>query len=431
MKKYRIHLIGRILLLVLFCVGTGICIGYGIYWLLPILGIGVIWSVGLLLRFLSRTVGDVKRLISAIRFSELNISFKGFEDKGLYPELVPKMEKSIIQFNKKIHDVETEQNFYDILLNRIDAGLIVINESKNVEWINKAALDIFGKPQPKSLRDLNAVSPDLPLILDKLSPGETRTIKIQNDRKEYRLLVTAVLFNIRGQDQKLISFKNIQSALDENETEAWKKLIRVLTHEMMNSIAPIISLADTFSKPDDQQEKDMVYRAMQTIHRRSKGLVEFVDNYKKLTHIPQPNYASFEARELMSDVENLLTANGIKFSISFGADNIPFHADRGQLEQVLINLIKNAWEASSEKEVPEVEVNISKNEYQHPVITVSDNGYGIAEEQLDKIFIPFFSTKKDGSGIGLSICRQIVSAHGGTITVISEADKGTRFTVRL
>lgn len=200
---------------------------------------------------------------------------------------------------------------------------------------------------------------------------------------------------------------------------------------MMNSIAPIISLADTFSKPDDQQEKDMVYRAMQTIHRRSKGLVEFVDNYKKLTHIPQPKYASFEARELMSDVENLLTANGIKFSISFGADNIPFHADRGQLEQVLINLIKNAWEASSEKEVPEVEVNISKNEYQHPVITVSDNGYGIAEEQLDKIFIPFFSTKKDGSGIGLSICRQIVSAHGGTITVISEADKGTRFTVRL
>lgn len=432
MKKYRIRLIFRISLLILASTALGIAIGYGNFWLTGIFALLLICAIVHLFRFMFHTVKDMKRLINAIRFSEFNISFKGFEERGLHPELIPDMEEAIGRFNKKVQDIEIEQNFHDILLNRIDAGLIVLDDLKNVKWINKAALDILGKPQPQKLNDLRNVSEELPVVLDRLSPRETRTIRIHNDRKEYRLLVTTVLFNIKGKEQKLISFKNIQSALDENESEAWKKLIRVLTHEMMNSIAPIISLADTFSKPDAEQlENGMIYGAMQTIHRRSKGLVEFVNNYQKLTHIPAPNYSIFDAAELMNDITNLLTANGIKFTTSIRPEKVIFNADRGQLEQVLINLIKNAWEAAHEKEYPEVKVSIERNEYKHPVIIVSDNGYGISEEQLDKIFIPFFSTKKDGSGIGLSICRQIISAHGGSISVASEVDKGSRFTIRL
>ncbi|MDR1089968.1 MAG: ATP-binding protein [Prevotella sp.] len=430
MKKYKRSLVARILLLILLSLAIGLSFGCHIYWAVLPLIITAIWSARLLFGFFYRTVTDISRLINAIRFSEFNISFKGFEDKGLYPELVSEMEKAIIQFNKKVYDIQAEQNFYDILLNRIDAGLIVIDESKEVRWINKAALDILGKPQPRLLNDLQVVSAELPVILDKLNPSETRTIKIQNNKKEYRLLVTAVMFNIKGLSQKLITFKNIQSALDENESEAWKKLIKVLTHEMMNSIAPIISLADTFSKPDAQQGQDMVYGAMKTIHRRSKSLVEFVNNYKKLTHIPLPDYSLFEAGELINDITNLFVANGVKLTVS-GIEKITINADRGQIEQVLINLIKNACEASSGRENPDVKIGISKNEYQRPVIIVSDNGYGIPEEQLDKIFIPFFSTKKEGSGIGLSICRQIISAHGGAISVVSEVNKGTQVTVRL
>jgi len=384
------------------------------------------------LKFLKRTIKDMKRLISAIRFYEFNISFQGFESKGLYPDLALGIEDAIMKFNKKIHGMEAEQSFYDILLNRIDAGLIVVDENKRISWINKAALDILGKPQPHRLADLSATSPELPLLLDRLVPRETRTIKVQNGRKEYSLLVTAVILNIKGKEQKLISLKNIQTALDENESEAWKKLIRVLTHEMMNSIAPIISLSDTFSRPNAKHEDDdMIYGAMQTIHRRSKGLVEFVNNYKKVTHIPSPNYTSFKAKELMNDITNLLTANGIKFSNLMIPANIIFDADRTQIEQVMINLIKNAWESASERREPDVSVEITTNEYQKPVITISDNGYGIPDELLDKIFIPFFTTKKDGSGIGLSICRQIINAHGGTITVHSEPDKGSRFIIRL
>lgn len=432
MKKYNQSLLFRIALLIILSVAAGVAFSYQYYWLMAALIAVDGWVVFYLLKFLKRTIKDMKRLISAIRFYEFNISFRGFDKKGLYPDLVISMEDAVVRFNNKIHSIQAEQNFYDILLNRIDAGLLVVDENKKISWINKAALDTLGKPQPQTLNDLGAVSSGLPELLDKLAPRETRTIKIQNGKKEYSLLVTAIILNIQGKEQKLISLKNIQTALDENESEAWKKLIRVLTHEMMNSMAPIISLSETFSKPDMKLENDdMIYAAMQTIHRRSKGLVEFVSNYKKVTHIPSPNYTSFKAKELMNDITNLLTANGIKFSLNIIPVNISINADRNQIEQVMINLIKNAWEASSVREEPIVDVEISINEYQKPVIFISDNGYGIPDELLDKIFIPFFTTKKDGSGIGLSICRQIINAHGGTISVQPEGDMGSRFTIKL
>lgn len=432
MKKYNKGLIIRISLLIFCSIAIGITFSYGIYWLMTILLIAEIWVIYFLITFQTRTIKDMKRLIDAIRFYEFNISFNGFENKGLYPDLVLGFEDAIAEFNKRIHRIETEQNFHDILLNRIDSALIVIDDKKNISWINKAALDILGKPQPHKLSDLKTASDELPLLLDKLVPRENRTIKIQNGKKEYSLLASAVLLNIEGKEQKLISLKNIQTALDENENEAWKKLIRVLTHEMMNSMAPIISLSETFSKANNRiDDSDMIYGAMQTIHRRSKGLVEFVNNYKKITHIPSPNLTSFNASDLMNDISNLLTANGIKFLHKTEPSNIIFEADRTQLEQVLINLIKNAWEASSATDEPKVNVCVKQNQYQRPLITISDNGQGIPEELLDKIFIPFFTTKKEGSGIGLSICRQIINAHGGTITVTSEIDLGSTFTIQL
>lgn len=432
MKRYNKGLILRISILIIFSIATGVAFSYGCYWLMAIFVVANTCAVFYLFKFLKRTIKDMKRLISAIRFYEFNISFHGFDKKGLYPDLVMDMEDAISTFNNKIHSIQGEQNFYDILLNRIDAGLLVVDENKRISWINKVALDILGKPQPQTLDDLKIVSSGLPELLDNLTPRETRTIKIQNGKKEYSLLVTAGIMNIQGKEQKLISLKNIQTALDENESEAWKKLIRVLTHEIMNSMAPIISLSETFSKANRKlEDDDMIYAAMQTIHRRSRGLVEFVNNYKKVTHIPSPNYTSFKAKELMNDITSLLTANGIKFSLNIIPANIPINADRNQIEQVMINLIKNAWEASSIREVPKVDVEITVNEYQKPVITISDNGYGIPDELLDKIFIPFFTTKKDGSGIGLSVCRQIINAHGGTISVNSEANTGSQFIIKL
>ena len=224
------------------------------------------------------------------------------------------------------------------------------------------------------------------------------------------------------------------SVVAEAETEAWQKLIRVLTHEIMNSIAPVISLSETVAERatiNGMNERDyaIMVQAMQTIHRRSKGLLDFVENYRKLTRIPVPMQQLFPVSSLFDDLRGLYPAGAVSFSFSVRPVDLRIYADRAMIEQVLINLLKNAVEACQERPYPEVRVNAFRREGV-PVITVSDNGYGIVPEAMDKVFVPFFTTKQGGSGIGLSVCRQIMNRHGGSISVISEEEKGTTFTLQ-
>lgn len=430
MKQYHSKLSFRILWVVLSATAMGFILFFKLYWLSFLCFIFTCWFIYRLFLFQSRTIKDMNRLVEAIRFSEFNISFQHFVEEGLAPELIPKMEKSIDSFNRRLREMVSEQSFYEILLNRIDFGILILDKYKRVSWINKAALDIFGKPQPHFLTDLKSVSPDLPDILDSLYSKETKIIRIEREKKIHQLAVTAILFFIEDKELKLISLKNIQSVLEESESDAWKKLIRVLTHEIMNSLTPIISLSETFSEPTDEN-RELLNRAMQTIHRRSKGLVDFVNNYKKLTHIPQPFITQFSASEWIEDISRLLKADGFMFDYSVQPENIPIAADRSLMEQVLINLIKNACESVSSGKPVSVRVTVSKNEYQRPLIRVSDNGEGILPDVMDQIFVPFFTTKINGSGIGLSICRQIINLHGGTISVQSDPDKGSCFTIVL
>ena len=219
----------------------------------------------------------------------------------------------------------------------------------------------------------------------------------------------------RAMNEALSAFRTrlYNVVVAEAETEAWQKLIRVLTHEIMNSIAPI----------------SIMLQAMQTIHRRSKGLLDFVENYRKLTRIPVPMQQLFPVSSLFDDLRGLYPAGAVSFSFSVRPVDLRIYADRAMIEQVLINLLKNAVEACQERSYPEVRVNAFRREGV-PVITVSDNGYGIVPEAMDKVFVPFFTTKQGGSGIGLSVCRQIMNRHGGSISVISEEEKGTTFTLQ-
>ena len=202
----------------------------------------------------------------------------------------------------------------------------------------------------------------------------------------------------------------------------------------MNSIAPIISLSETVTEratSNGLNERDygIMLQAMQTIHRRSKGLLDFVENYRKLTRIPAPLQQLFPVSSLFDDLRGLYPAGAVSFSFSVRPVDLRIYADRAMIEQVLINLLKNAAEACQERLYPEVRVNAFRREGV-PVITVSDNGYGSVPEAMDKVFVPFFTTKQGGSGIGLSVCRQIMNRHGGSISVISEEEKGTTFTLQ-
>ena len=425
--KYNLLFTTNIILLILASSGIVASFVFGKYLVSAIFVLILIIAIYHLNKINKQGIRDINKLINAITFSEFNVSFKYAEEKGFFPKLATKMKNTIQIFNERTQQNAAEFNFYDNLLRIIDTAIIVINHKKQVQWINKSALNIMGK-HPKKVVDFEDISPGLPDILENLVPKEVKTISLQSNANEYKLAATVVLFTSRGEELKLVSLKNIHTVLEDNETEAWKKLIRVLTHEMMNSITPILSLAETFS---GEESTDMMKKAMQTIYRRSAGLVQFVGNYQKLTRIPSPVFVTFGISEMMEDVSSLLKAQSIKFTYSIEPKNLLLNADKSQIEQVLINLIKNAWEACLNVDAPNVEVKISKNEYNHPRIIVSDNGQGILSNVVDKIFIPFFTTKQQGSGIGLSICRQIINAHGGSISVNSEPEKGSTFIIKL
>lgn len=240
----------------------------------------------------------------------------------------------------------------------------------------------------------------------------------------------------RSMNEALDAFRSrlYNAVVAEAETEAWQKLIRVLTHEIMNSIAPIISLSETVTERAElngMNERDyaIMLQAIQTIHRRSKGLLGFIENYRKLTRIPTPAMRIFPVSALFSDLQKLVPMDGVECIYSVKPSELRLYADRGMVEQVLINLLKNAVEACADSARPEVRVEAFRQNG-ITVMTISDNGSGIVPEALDKVFVPFFTTKPKGSGIGLSLCRQIMNRHGGNITVASDVEKGTTFTLQ-
>lgn len=255
-------------------------------------------------------------------------------------------------------------------------------------------------------------------------------IRIEQNSTVLEMAISCTKFATQGKEQQIISLKNIHSVLERNEMEAWQKLIRVLTHEIMNSITPIISLSETLSErgiPEQLGEKEysIILQAMQTIHRRSKGLLEFVENYRRLTRIPAPVRTKVSIAELFMDLKKLFPEEYIHFETPLSELNL--YIDRAQIEQVLINLLKNAREACGKQADKNIRVEITTAPANNKIMTVSDNGEGILPDVLDKIFVPFFSTKTTGSGIGLSLCKQIMTLHEGSINVKSESGKGSRF----
>ena len=261
-------------------------------------------------------------------------------------------------------------------------------------------------------------------------------IKLFKEEVTQERAVTMTEYTTKGFRYRLYCFTNVRSLLEENEMEAWQKLVRVLTHEMMNSIAPIISLSETLAERVEQDNRgeqldEMIVHGMKVIHRRSKGLLEFVENYRKLSRLSSPVLAYVKVGDLLSDIKKLFHNPKIDYRYDIEEKEQLLFIDRSQIEQVLINLLKNAEEACAEQPNPVVKITTSYLKEKHLLlISVSDNGCGILPDVQEKIFVPFFTTKQKGSGIGLSLCKQIMSLHGGSISVKSEEGVGSTFTLK-
>ena len=328
-------------------------------------------------------------------------------------------------------------------------GLICFQPNGEVELINTAALRLLKTVRLKNINELESFSKDLVDNMLRLQAGGKEMVKVEHNGEKLHLAIYATELRMRGNKFTLVSIQNIQSELEEKEMEAWQNLVRVLTHEIMNSITPISSLASTANellKPaaDSGAENFAdeiapgalrdIHEAVQTIEKRSEGLLHFVENYRKITRIPKPNFQIVPVAELFERVHNLLRAQmdevKIEVSIHMEQETLELTADRELVEQVLINLLLNAIQALESQADARIELNAKMDGSGRPLIQVKDNGPGILEEVQEKIFIPFFTTRQEGSGIGLSLARQIMRLHRGTISVQSKPGVDTIFTLK-
>ena len=410
MKRFAIRVVLHILLIVLLSIGSYLLFQKQLWFSTTICMILLIITAVHLYRMQFKQIALLRRLTDGLRYNDMMQTFHPPFKNKIMNEWAEELSDTLKDFRGKLLAEEIKHQYYENLLNKVDTA---------VEWMNQAAVTHLGQ-----------ISQLLESLLKASATSDTPVIRIEQNNTVLEMAVSCTTFATQGREQQLISLKNIHSVLERNEMEAWQKLIRVLTHEIMNSITPIISLSETLSErgiPSQPGEKEysVMLQAMQTIHRRSKGLLEFVENYRRLTRIPTPIRTQISVAELFTDLKKLFPEEEFQFEAP--SPELKLNADRTQIEQVLINLLKNAREACNRKLDKNIQVKVKKLSTGNTALTISDNGEGILPDVLDKIFVPFFTTKTSGSGIGLSLCKQIMTLHEGSINVKSEVGKGSSF----
>lgn len=417
-----------------------------------IIALVVLYEVIALIHYVEKTNHDLSRLLRSIRYSDFSQSFTEEKRGKAFAELGQSFREVMEDFRSARSETEENHRYLQTVMQHVGIGLISFKKDGAVNLINTAAKRLLRVPYLKTVHALGDFSPKLVDTLLNLHYGEKALVKVVDGDELLQLAVYATEFKLRDDIYKLVSIQNIQSELEEMEIEAWQKLTRVLTHEIMNSVAPISSLAATanglleetesFPSGDGTGHADMipadtlndVRGAMRTIERRSESLLHFVNDYRRLTRVPKPDFQIFPIARLFEEVTDLLQpqmeAQGIQFQQAIQPSSLDVTADPDLVGQVLINLVKNAIQAVSETPEAEVRLLARIDERGRAVIQVIDNGPGIVDEAMEKIFIPFFTTKKEGSGIGLSLSREIMRQHGGTISAVSYPNERTVFTLR-
>jgi len=336
---------------------------------------------------------------------------------------------------------ELQFQYLQNVLELVDTAILAFEpDSGDIYWINNQMKTLLNVPGIKNLKRLERQLPLLNEAFYKISPGIQQIIKVDILNRPHKLLLTSNNFITNGIQMKLIAMQNVEEALDVTETEAWNKLLRVLTHEIMNSIAPISSLANTLQDRLGHLDSLQIIPAadfkdlqdgMQTIRSRSDGLMRFSTSYRNLNKVGQINLSAFYVRDLFENLASLMqpgmTSKNISLDVILKNPSLKMQADRQLLEQVMINLLLNAIDACKESAEKHITISGIHNQEGQIVLKVKDSGKGMDEQIIERIFIPFFSTKKSGSGIGLSLCKQIMLLHKGNIQVKSTPDKGTTF----
>lgn len=445
-KNFRLNVVGRVLLIMLSLVVLLAIIGRPEFAISSfILVVLILLQIIGLVRYVERTNRKLSVFLDAIRHSDFSSSFS---DQGLgksFDELNSAFNEVISEFQKTRAAKEEHFNYLQTVLQHVTTGIIVFTKSGRISMVNNAFKRMFRNANLRLVQDLDNIDANLAEMLKNIKAGDSQLLKVFYDNELLQLSIRATEFRMQGEDFVLVSLQNIHTELEAKEMDSWQKLIRVLTHEIMNSITPIVSLSSTVKglliednsmqlrESIDQEDVESAQSALNTIERRSQSLLNFVQVYRNLTRIPKPNFRYFPVKDLFDNVEQLLAPKFKERNINFSYRIVPpglmLTADPDLIEQVIINLVINSIHAVQQAENPKILIVATIEGINKVNIAVSDNGYGIKPDNLEQIFVPFFTSKKEGSGIGLSLSREIMRLHKGNITVRSKPNVETRFTL--
>src|ERR1700761_237744 len=442
-KRYEWRLLLRVLILFITLAVTSFLAvkGEGYYLYMVITCPALVYELIEMIRFQKKAQDEVSQFVESIHYRDFS---RHFDVRKAPNELKP-LRKGFNEINTTFklisRERETQYHYLQKILELVDTGILSYeNETGETGWINEAFKKLIGIPYIKTISSLEKREEALYKEIIDIKPGESKVISITRNQQQYKILINASVMRSDDKVYKLVAFQNVSEALDETESIAWQKLLSVMTHEIMNSVAPISSLADTLknrlqspeiaNSPVSSQLEDLEL-GIDTIKRRSEGLLKFTESYRNLNKITKLDLKKILVRDLFENLSSLMSPTmekkHIELEIVLRDPALAIEADINLLEQVMINLMVNAIEAVKDREHPRISLAAEVQANNRIVVKVADNGLGIPNELLDKIFIPFFSTRKTGSGIGLSLCKQIMLLHKGTIKVQSSEGQGAAF----
>lgn len=440
-KKNEWRILARVLLLFATLFGAAILITNKWYPYLLLIAPVIFYQVLDFYRFHRKAQDELDQFVESIHYRDFSRHF----DVRHAPLEVQSLRQGFNEINSTFKVIskekETQYQYLQKILELVDTGIISYEEKEGeVVWMNESLKQMLQLPYLKTIHSLSKRDDKLYKEILSLKPGESKVTLAHPDKEMFSVFLSATAFQTEGKVYRLIAFQNVSEALDETESKAWQKLLSVMTHEIMNSIAPISSLADTLkhrlqqsysSLNNDSGAVDDLELGIDTIKKRSEGLLKFAQTYRNLNKITSLNLKQVYVRDIFENIYQLmqptLHQKNIELETILKDTTLSFKADANLVEQVLINLVVNAIEAVKEKLNPKIILSAYFSSGKKLVIKIADNGNGMPEELLDKIFIPFFSTRKNGSGIGLSLCKQIMLLHKGQIQVHSKKGEGAAF----
>ena len=445
-RRYQLRLAGRFLLVLLAMFATvWFAIQPGYHGLTLITSSILALSVLVTWHLINQTNKDLSRFLDAARYADFSQRFScdgvgtGFDELGqTFTDILAR--QRLLRTSQ-----QAEVRHLRALIEHIPVPLMTIHGDNSVILQNNASRRLFGTAHVVRVGDFRQFGNGFYKAISEAIPGNRELVAFTVDGDEYKLTLATSEVAVEGDSQRVISLQDIQTELDETQAEAWQDLVKVLTHEIMNSITPVTSLAKTASDvvedivqntdPKAAMADDLsdLKDAVTTLARRSDSLMQFVDSYRQVTRMAPPHKKRIRLDELFEATERLVMAEWPEASVEVKCEVQPpgldVYADRDLLEPVLLNLLHNAWYATESIEGAQIELKSRLNRRGNVIIEVSDNGVGVPEEMASKIFVPFFTTRRGGSGVGLALARQVMIAHGGFIRVATNKTGGAKFTL--